>query len=202
MTEHEAKERVLDLVGEKEFERVASFLALVAEENQRQNLIAPSTVPTIWARHALDSLQLLAFAPHGATSWLDIGTGGGFPGLLIALVAPFKVTLSEPRRRRADFLSSCVDHFGLVEQVDVRRSAVEQLDGQYEVISARAVSSVRKLLHGAAHCGTNRTCWILPRGKLTEDDTLVLRQRQAMFHVEQSITDVSSAILVVERIEA
>lgn len=197
MTADEAKALVLEMGGEDGFGRMEKFLALVIEENQRQNLIAPSTIETIWTRHAADSVQLVRHAGQDATTWLDIGTGGGFPGLAVALVAPYRVTLLEPRRRRAEFLATCVERLGVVDRVTVDQRAMERIEKRYDVISARAVASVRKLLHAAVQCGRSRTRWILPRGRLSEDDQMALKERRAVFHVEQSLTDPASSILII-----
>lgn len=200
MTEDEAKALIVEVGGLAALDRMSAFLALVVEENERQNLVAPSTLTTMWSRHAADSVQLIRFTRPGATSWLDIGTGGGFPGLAVALVTSYQVTLVEPRRRRAEFLASCVARFGVMGRVVVKQSGVEQVHGSFDIISARAVAPVRKLLQSAAHCGNDRTQWLLPRGRLTEDDDEVLSGRRAVFHVEQSLTDAASSILVIEGI--
>ena len=182
-----------DVVG-----RLREFLALVAAENRQQNLIAPSTVDTIWTRHALDSAQLLALSTGGG-HWLDVGTGGGFPGMVIALLGDFPVTMVEPRKRRADFLAACVDRFALDDRVRVEAAKVENVTVSAATISARAVASVEKLLQATQHCATPRARWILPRGRMDPEQLASLRrQRGKMFHVEHSLTDAESSILIVE----
>lgn len=198
MTEQDARQWIIDQHGAERAERVERFLALVAEENEQQNLIAPSTIATIWERHALDSAQLLKLAP-GAKQWIDVGTGGGFPGMVVALLFDGKVALVEPRRRRADFLERAADACELTN-VAVYATKIEQVDAIGDVISARAVASVEKLLQATAHCATPATRWILPRGRLDPDQLNSLRSnRRMMFHVEHSLTDSASSILVVEK---
>ena len=198
MTEDEARAIIVDRFGEARASRLAVFLARVAEENERQNLVAPSTLPSIWVRHGLDSAQLL-FHVKQSGRWLDIGTGGGFPGVVIALLSDEPVTLVEPRKKRAAFLQDCVERLGL-KRTDVRASKVEQVTGSFETISARAVASVEKLLPAAAHCATPTTRWILPRGHLEGAYLESLRHdRDRVFHVEQSVTDPQSSILIVDR---
>lgn len=195
MTEDEAKAYVRKTAPDA-YQRLELFLALVLDENTRQNLIAPSTVEHIWARHVADSLQLRLLAPAQVGSWLDIGTGGGFPGLVIAMASTFKVTLVESRRRRAEFLQMCVDKLELGQCVFVCHAKVENLFGRYDVISARAVSSVDRLLSAAGHCATGGTRWILPRGAVQASDTASLAGR--LFHVEHSLTNTASKILVLD----
>lgn len=203
MTENEARGWVSEWFGTEATERLAAFLAMVVEENGRQNLIAPSTIPTIWARHAVDSLQLIALAPDGFESWLDIGTGGGFPGLAVAAVLPVRMTLVEPRRRRADFLSDCVARLGMADRVAVHAAKVENVAVQAEVISARAVATVGNLLRAGVHCATKETRWLLPRGHVDEGELAALQKHwRFMFHVKHSVTSAESAILVLDGVSA
>ncbi|MCU6454214.1 16S rRNA (guanine(527)-N(7))-methyltransferase RsmG [Sphingomonas sp. A2-49] len=198
MTEDDARAIVTERFGSARTDRLAAFLELVADENGRQNLVSPSTLPTIWVRHGLDSAQLLFHVKHSGP-WLDIGTGGGFPGLVIGLLGDAPVTLVEPRKKRATFLEQCVDRFGLGHVV-VEARKVESVTGSFATISARAVASVEKLLPAAEHCATPATRWILPRGQLDDTYLAVLRRdRSRVFHVEQSLTDPQSSILIVDR---
>lgn len=191
MTEDEAKAWLLERYGRQAYDRVAAFLGIVVQENARQNLISPATIANIWSRHAMDSAQLVDLAPADWRTWLDIGSGGGFPGLVVALLAPDRrVILVEPRRKRATFLQDVVDRFALTH-VEVIGAKVETLAEAADVISARAVASVRNLLPAAAACATERSTWLLPRGRSGREE---LAEAGSMFHVEQSLTDPRSVI--------
>ncbi|MGP7795741.1 16S rRNA (guanine(527)-N(7))-methyltransferase RsmG [Sphingomonas sp. CLY1604] len=199
MTEDEARTVIADRFGEDKAEKVAAFLALVAGENERQNLIAPSTVPSIWDRHALDSAQLMFHVKQSAASWLDIGTGGGFPGIVVAILFDGSVTMVEPRKRRAAFLQDCAERLHL-DNAFIVSSKVEAVESVFDIISARAVASVEKLLQAADHCAKPNTRWILPRGRIDDDALAALqRDRRRVFHVEHSLTDPGSSILIVDR---
>jgi 16S rRNA (guanine527-N7)-methyltransferase len=205
MTEDDAQAWVTERFGAEATERLGAFVAMVVEEAPHQNLIAPSTIPTIWDRHVVDSLQLVALAGADTSTkrWLDIGTGGGFPGMVVALVREGPVDLVEPRRRRADFLQLCVARLGLGEQVRVHASKVENATADASIISARAVASLQNLLRGAAHCATKETRWLLPRGRFDEDELAALKQHwRFMFHVEQSVTNPESSIVVLDGVSA
>ena len=93
-------------VSRETFDRIAAYVALLREGAAQQNLIAPSTLETIWERHVLDSAQLVRFEPHPGASWADIGSGAGLPGVIIALLTEGPITLIEPRRLRAEFLGT------------------------------------------------------------------------------------------------
>jgi 16S rRNA (guanine527-N7)-methyltransferase len=202
MTEDEAKAWVTGRFGEHATGRIEAFLDMVVAEAPHQNLIAPSTIASIWARHAVDSLQLAGMAKE-ATSWIDIGTGGGFPGLVVAIVAPVRIVLVEPRRRRADFLGLCIARLGLGDRVTVQARKIETVVGTADIISARAVASVENLLHAAAHCATTGTRWLLPRGRLDEEELAALHKHwRFMFHVEQSVTNPESSIVVLDKVSA
>lgn len=195
MTEADARVWVEERFGAAVTEKLACFAEDVCNENQRQNLISPATIPTIWSRHIVDSLQLIGLARRPGP-WLDIGTGGGFPGLVLAIAGVSPVTLVEPRRKRAAFLQACVDRYAL-SNVMVAASKVEQIQTRAATISARAVASVENLLRAAAHCATPDTQWLLPRGSVDPQELAQSAERHGMmFHVEQSLTQTGSAIVV------
>ncbi|WP_380784648.1 16S rRNA (guanine(527)-N(7))-methyltransferase RsmG [Sphingomonas sp. R86521] len=203
MTEDDAKAWIAERFDVEAVERLTAFIGMVVAETPHQNLIAPSTIESIWARHAVDSLQLVGMAGASPSDWIDIGTGGGFPGLAVALVAPVRMVLIEPRRRRADFLSLCIARLGIGDRVTVEARKIESVVGTAQIISARAVASLRNLLHAAAHCSTKDTRWLLPRGRLDEDELAALHEHwRFMFHVEQSVTSPESSIVVLDKVNA
>jgi 16S rRNA (guanine527-N7)-methyltransferase len=197
MTEEQARDWIIARYGEGAMARLLRFVASVRAESERQNLIAASTLPHIWARHVVDSAQLVERAAHRAGPWLDIGTGAGFPGMVAALLGR-DVTMVEPRRRRAEFLQSCLDDLG-VGGSRVVPGKVESLAHHhpYAVISARAVAALPRLLGIAAGCADLDTLWLLPKGVRAQEEVAIARQTwHGTFHVEHSITDPSAMIVV------
>ena len=203
MTEDEARELVRAEVGNEAYRGLERLVELVIAENQRQNLIGPSTIGAIWNRHILDSIQLITLAGPEPGLWLDIGTGGGFPGLAVAFASRRPMILAEPRRRRAEFLADVVDELRL-GHVQVRQHKVEQInDIHAAVISARAVSSIVALFSAGSRCSTPQTQWLLLRGANYDNDVQqAMAAWSATFHVEHSLTDPRSRIVVATGVAA
>jgi len=182
-------------VSRETFERLETYVAMLTEEAGRQNLVSPSTLETAWERHIIDSAQLARFEPFAGASWADIGSGAGLPGIVIACLADGPVTLIEPRRLRAEFLHRVIESLGLNAKVAAAKA--ERVEGSFDVITARAVTSLARLLEISQHLSTRKTVWALPKGRNAQAELAeALRSWQAMFHVERSVTDKDSYILV------
>ncbi len=202
MTEEDARTWALARFDTDAIERLDRLAAIVTVESDQQNLIARSTLETIWARHVVDSLQLAPLAP-AMGDWLDIGTGAGFPGLALAAVQPDRrFVLVEPRRLRADFLRETAAALAL-PRVEVVTGKVEKVRDKAAVISARAVAQVAPLIASAIQCASNETLWLLPKGRSAREEVARAKQRwHGMFHVEQSITDPESSIVIARGVRA
>ena len=178
-------------------DQLDALVAAVARAQAEQNLVSTSTLDSIWIRHMLDSAQLLFHVEQRSGRWLDIGSGAGFPGLVIAILSSFEVTLAEPRRLRAAFLTETVSALGLDDRVRVEQAKAESLKGRYELISARAVAPVAALLSAAAHLAGPGTTWLLPKGRNAANELAAARQTwQGSFAMVPSVTDPEAAIIV------
>ena len=130
--------------------RLDKFVELLLQTQSHTNLIAPSTIPTIWTRHIADSLQLLKLAPN-AKIWMDFGSGAGFPGLVIAAaladVPGASVHLIESTKKKAAFLSDVARHIGApVKVYPVRiEDFVNNATPKPDVVTARALAPLDKL---------------------------------------------------------
>ena len=178
-------------------ERFASILKL---EAQSQNLISASTLDQVWSRHIVDSAQLLKFVDPSQAKmpWLDLGSGAGFPGLIIALLSDFQVTLVESRARRIDYLQRAIGMLDLTRRVHVAGVTLERLDSApFSVISARAFAPLPKLFELAERFATNNTLWLLPKGRNAGQELEDTRNIwDGDFQVMPSITDQEAGILV------
>ena len=182
-------------VPRETFDKLEAFAALLREESRRQNLISSSTLDQLWERHILDSAQLVRFEPFPDATWVDIGSGAGLPGIIIACLVEGPVTLIEPRRLRAEFLHKLSESLRLNASVFPGRA--ERAAGKYDVITARAVANLARLLKISAHLSTRKTVWALPKGRSASAELAEAeRAWQGRFHVEHSVTDRDSYIVV------
>ncbi len=188
-------------VSRETVERLEYYIVLLKGENQRHNLISRGTIEGVWDRHILDSAQLLRFQQGLGASWVDIGSGAGLPGIVVACLTDGPVTLIEPRRRRAAFLSEVIDKLGLNARVAAVKA--ERASGKYVMITARAVASVSKVLEISHHLSTRKSRWVLPKGKSAHTELAEAQLAwQGVFHVEQSLTDPESQIIVARDVRA
>ena len=130
-------------VSRETFERLVAFEQLFLKWNRSINLAAPSTLDDVWGRHILDSAQLGRIAPH-AKRWVDLGSGGGFPGLVLAFLLAERegasIDLVESNRKKASFLQAVIGQFGLPARVIARR-----IDDSYPLVSAPEIVTARAL---------------------------------------------------------
>jgi len=182
-------------VSRETFEKIEAYVELLRQEQKRQNLVSAATLEQVWKRHIVDSAQLVRFERAPGISWIDLGSGAGLPGIIVACLVDGPVTLVEPRRLRADFLHRVTQSLRLAVRVICSRA--ERVAGHYDIITARAVAPLSRLLQISQHLSTGKTTWILPKGRSAASE-LVEAQRtwQGTFHVERSVTDEDSYIVV------
>ena len=203
--EADARSYVAGLADDEAVEKLDRLGGYLREENSRQNLVSAASLEVVWQRHFADSAQLLEFVPRETNSWLDLGTGAGLPGLVIAIMRPeISVTMVESRTKRTDWLKSMCDELGVANGhvVASRLELIETFPA--DVISARAFAPLPKLLDLAARFSTARTQWVLPKGRSAAQEVEELpAKRRKLFHVEQSLTDGDAGIIVGKgRVEA
>ncbi|MDP5280503.1 16S rRNA (guanine(527)-N(7))-methyltransferase RsmG [Sphingomonas sp. DG1-23] len=200
MTEDEAHGWIRDRFGVSRETLLGRYAELLRAEAAHQNLIAASTLDTLWSRHFVDSAQLIplaADAPRGA--WIDVGSGAGLPGVVAAILLDRRVVLVEPRARRVAFLQAVAAELNLTSRLTVQPSKIESYrpTNRAAVISARAVAQLTQLLESTIHCTDSSTVWVLPKGMNAQLEVEAAQHAwQGMFHVEPSITQPESGIVV------
>ena len=192
-------------VSRETIDRLNKLESIVLKWNPKINLIAKSTIDSIWVRHICDSAQLFQYAPPNVSSWLDIGSGGGFPGIVMAAMSvglgqKTEFTFVESDQRKAAFLRAAVRELDL--KVTILAERIEEISSQKaEVITARALKSVVELLPMLERHLAPDGIAILPKGRTFADEIFVARQDWQFNMTEQiSITDVDACILIVKDI--
>lgn len=184
-------------VSRETIARLDTYAALLQEWQQRMNLVGPSTLPQLWTRHFTDSAQLAALG--GAGRWLDIGSGGGFPGLVLAILMPnCQVTLVESIAKKCAFLREVIAATGLLDRATVLNSRIEHLPYErFDVVTARAVAPLSKLFDWTVRFAHPGLHWILPKGSRVEEE---LADARRAFTIEAqlvpSLTDPDARIVV------
>lgn len=136
-------------VSRETLERLNLLADLLVKWNSKINLVSPSTIEDLWTRHILDSAQIFGMVERNGGKWLDIGSGGGFPGLVIAILNmeaenPWDITMMESDIRKCTFLRTVLRETGATAKVVTAR--IEKADPQAaDVVSARALADLSKL---------------------------------------------------------
>jgi 16S rRNA (guanine527-N7)-methyltransferase len=187
--------------------RLDRFVALLLRWQQTTHLIAPSTVPTLWTRHIADSLQLLDLAPQ-ARSWVDLGTGGGFPGLVLACALKdtpgAQVHLIESNAKKAAFLREAVaatESPAVVHGVRMEKF-VESFVGRPDIVTARAVSPLNLLLGQCLPLLKQGTVGLYPKGQDVEAElTEASKYWKMTADLVPSRTDPRARIVMIRALE-
>jgi 16S rRNA (guanine527-N7)-methyltransferase len=190
-------------VSRETWDRLERYVAILLAAMDEQNLIAESTRPHIWARHIVDSAQLLPLAAQaGKGEWLDLGSGAGLPGIVLACLSDRPMVMVESRRKRIDFLESVVADLGLAH-ARIFGGRVEMMPAtNAAVISARAYAPLPKLFESALHLSDKKSLWVLPKGRNAQNELEAARLAwQGVFHIETSVTDADSAIVVAHAVK-
>ncbi|RAZ90041.1 16S rRNA (guanine(527)-N(7))-methyltransferase RsmG [Mesorhizobium hawassense] len=187
-------------VSRETFERLQAFEQLFLKWNRSINLAAPSTLDDVWRRHVLDSAQLARIAP-AAMRWVDLGSGGGFPGLVLGFLLVERpgasIDLVESNRKKASFLQSVIGQFDLPARVVAKR-----IDDSYalvskpEIVTARALAALPDLLDLAAPWLTKGARALFHKGRDYRAEVEESTHRWSFDLVEHSsVTDAQGVIL-------
>ena len=193
-------------VSHETIDRLEAYVTLLKTWNQRINLVAQASLNDVWMRHIADSAQLLDLAPAAARSWVDLGSGAGLPGLVIAALAAEKrpslaVRLVESDTRKAAFLGAAARAMGLDVAIEAER--IEALPATpHDIVSARALAPLDRLCGLSRHFGGPGTVFLFPKGARLESE---LTDARPNWHIQAeqitSRTDPTATILKVLELE-
>ena len=187
-----------------------TYAALLARWQPAVNLVAAGTLGEVWSRHFADSAQLWRFAPNART-WLDLGSGAGFPGLVVAILGQGqgleKITLIESDQRKCAFMRDVVRRTGLANTVDIIAERIETVANasnrvaEVDIISSRALAPMVKLLQLAQLFFGVRTLGIFPKGRDIAAEITDARAKWAFdLELVQSSTAVDARIALVRNL--
>jgi 16S rRNA (guanine527-N7)-methyltransferase len=194
-------------VSRETLERLDRFVALLLTWQRTTNLIAPSTIPQLWTRHVADSLQLIGLAPT-ARVWVDLGSGGGFPGMVIACAlagAPgAMVHLVESNSKKAAFLREAARVTGTPATIHAMRieKFVDSFAGPVDAVTARALAPLKLLLDQSFSMVNAGALGIYPKGQdVGAELTEASKYWKTVNDLVPSLTDPDGRVVVVRALE-
>lgn len=189
-------------VSRETLARLKALIGLLEDWNQRHNLVSRDSFADVWRRHVLDSAQLAGFVPESARRLVDLGSGAGFPGLVLALMLAdrpgFQMVLYEATRKKCDFLTAAAERIGAA--VEVRNNRIEDAPPEiFDVVSARACAPLPRLLQYALRFQGPKTRNLFLKGQNVGAELSESRRYWSMrVNQHPSRSDASGTILVIE----
>jgi 16S rRNA (guanine527-N7)-methyltransferase len=196
-------------VSRETLDRLRIYEGLLKSWQRAVNLVSPATLDEIWHRHFADSAQLLSRAPEGGKIWIDLGSGGGFPGLVLAILLAEKnpdarMTLVESDSRKAAFLGEVSRKTGVAVEIRcerIEKCATHAKSQIKDVISARALAPLSKLLGLVLPIFSPHTVALFPKGRDAEAEVLEARQQFAFdCTLFPSLTDAQARIVALRNL--
>jgi len=175
--------------------RLREFVALLRRWDAKINLVADCDEPTLWRRHVVDSLQLVPLLPRHDGPLLDLGSGAGFPGLVLALTTGCEAHLIESDRRKAAFLAEAARALGL-HRTTVHPTRIESVTLPPAcVVTARALAPLPDLLRHAHRLLASGGVAVFPKGRTAEDE-LTAAAREWTMAIERFPSQTDSAATI------
>lgn len=182
-------------VSRETMERLSIYADLLCKWQKSINLVSSSTLEDLWRRHFLDSAQLWTLLPQGAKTLVDMGSGAGFPGMVLAIMGVDTVHLIESDQRKCAFLREVARETGISVTVHATRIETATVC-PVDVVTSRALASLDKLLDLSSRFRTEHTICLFPKGQ-TADIELTGAQQTWTLRTETfpSLTDANATIL-------
>lgn len=197
------------IVSRETMEKLRVYAGLLVQWQGTQNLVSRNSLPDLWDRHMRDSIQLVPHLPGEATSITDIGSGAGFPGLVLAIATGLPTELIESHTRKGAFLREVAERTGAPAEVltarieDVAKarrgsrsgeSAAQSGKNSVDILTARALAPLEKLCGMADSLGA-RTCLFLKGGRWREELTEAEKRWKMDLETFDSVTSAEGRIL-------
>ncbi|MFL5267045.1 MAG: 16S rRNA (guanine(527)-N(7))-methyltransferase RsmG [Stellaceae bacterium] len=187
-------------VSRETLARLEAYAALLIQWSARINLVGRDTLADLWRRHILDSAQLFPMVPRTAHSLIDLGSGAGLPGLVLAILGVPGVELIEADSRKSAFLQEAARV--AAADVTLRRCRIEAVPPHpADVVTARACAPLNRLLELAERFIAPHTICLFPKGERFEEELTLARKAWTMsVSVEPSLSDRRGVILRLEQV--
>lgn len=194
-------------VSRETFERLKAYEASLKEWQNKFNLVSRSSLENAWERHFKDSVQLIDFIPKNAETMFDFGSGAGFPGMVIAIMAAekmpnLKVNLVESIKKKTVYLNAVKELCGV--NVNIINDRIENLPPvKADVITSRAMCNLSDLLKYSYKFSTRKTTMIFPKGKNYQEElSVALRNWRFEYKAEKNAVGGDGVILIVNNLSA
>ena len=172
------KEDVIKIFNLKKIEIIAlnQFILELKKINSSRNLVGKSTLLNPWDRHICDSLQIMSFIKNKNSSILDMGTGAGFPGIVLSILGYKKITMIDSRKKKTEFVKQIIEKLGLKAKIINSRLEDMQLP-PFQYITSRALASLDKLLNYSLFFSNYKTRLIFLKGKNVNIEILEAKKK-------------------------
>lgn len=199
-------------VSRETLDRLETYAALLRQWQKTINLVAPKTLEEVWHRHFADSAQILRLAPGASRTWVDLGSGAGFPGLVVAIMASepkseqpgVRVTLIESDGRKAAFLREAARQTGVAVDIVCARiesDATHAKVGKSDVVSARALAPLGRLLEWAYPYFSSDSIGLFLKGREVETEIVSAKASFAFAcQLQPSLTDPDGRVVVIRNL--
>lgn len=189
-------------VSRETLAHLKAYVGLLEDWNSRHNLVSPGSLADVWNRHIWDSAQLVRFIPEGAQTLADLGSGAGFPGLILAelLRDRVHVSLFEATAKKCHFLEAVRDRLGL--DVTIRNQRMEGAEFEpFDVVTARACAPLDRLLGYAQHFADSHTVCLFLKGQNVGSELTEARKHWKMsLQQHPSLTGPSGVVLEIREL--
>jgi len=189
----------------KQFEKVfkeskqdiEKYIKILLDWQKHVNLISKNTIPDLQKRHILDSAQLWKYIPDSSRTLTDIGSGGGFPGIILGILNktagfPLKITLIESDSKKAIFLGEVNRQLKL--NLNILTERVEKVENlKSDIITARAFSELNQIFILCQKIVSRETIWVLPKGKGYQEE---IKKCQFKYQIEQYPNEYSEGVIL------
>jgi 16S rRNA (guanine527-N7)-methyltransferase len=190
-------------VSRETLQRLETYAGLLVKWQAKINLVGPATLPDLWRRHFLDSAQLLPLLSAATGTLADLGSGAGFPGLVLAIMTDWRVHLLDSDQRKCAFLRQVALDCGALDRVTIHARRIEQVTGLLaDVVTARACAPLGELLDLAEPFIGEKGTGLFLKGAQAEEELTQAQRRWTMrLDRRDSISDPAGKLLIVSQLK-